>query len=77
MKIRVSVGDVEVQVSGVDLTNRQIRDLVRLAGVIAQELPPPVFETQQDSSAYPLGFTAHMDRADSINVLDRFMEDEE
>ena len=77
MKATVRVGDVEVQLSGIDITNRQIRDLMRLAGVIAQELPPPVYETQQDSSAYPLGFTAHMDRADSINVLDRFMEDEQ
>lgn len=35
MKVRVSVGDVEVRLSGADVSVRQVRELMRLAAALS------------------------------------------
>lgn len=61
MKIRVTVGDVEVRTDGLELTKRQIVDLLReLAGIAV--LTSGVAMASEDSEPRAhLGFTAHLE----------------
>ena len=78
MKIRVSVGGIKIQTDGIDLTKRDIHKLLEAAGSVALAiLEQQPDEESEEVERAPIGFSAHMDRADSVNVLDRFMEDEE
>lgn len=57
MKIRVTVGDVEVRTDGLELTKRQVVDLLReLAGIAVLTSSPSSSDERS-----PLGFTAHLE----------------
>lgn len=59
MKIRVTVGDVEVRTDGLELTKRQVVDLLReLAGIAVLTSASSSDDTEQRSQ---LGFTAHLE----------------
>ena len=57
MKIRVVVGDIELHLDGLDLTKRQVVDLLREAAGVAALLTVP----ESDDPKPALGFTAHLD----------------
>ena len=76
MKITVTVGDVHVKTEGVDLTPRQVRDLVRLAASVALALPTPAPEPAPEPA--PIGFTANLERnTEPLLDFSEWFEDEE
>ena len=59
MRVAIAVGEVSVELRGVTMTTRQVRELVRLCNEVAHDLPSkPDAETPS-----PIGFTASMERA--------------
>lgn len=77
MKVSLVIGGVEVTVSGVDLTLRQVKELMRSAGSIALALPVDPPSPAEPEKAHPLGFTAHLDLAPAEETYDWYDEDEE
>lgn len=77
MKVSLVIGGVEVTLSGVDLTLRQVKELMRSAGSIALALPPEPATTPEPERSHPLGFTAHLDLAPAEETYDWYDEDEE
>ena len=61
MKVSLVIGGVEVTLSGVDLTLRQVKDLMRSAGSIALALPREPDATLEVDKGHPIGFTASID----------------
>lgn len=76
MKVRVTVGPVEIRIDGLDVTERQVRRLLAQAGNIATGLvadsPEPVEEERP-----AVGFTAHIERAPDLRPESYFTDDEE
>ena len=64
MKARIVVGEVEVNLTGLDLTVRQVRGLIELAAAASQHLTPtPTIEVDPTPEpGAPLGFTATIER---------------
>lgn len=61
MKVRLVIGEVEVTLSGVELTLRQVKDLMRSAGSIALALPREPEIIGETDKGHPIGFTASID----------------
>lgn len=61
MKVSLVIGGVEVTLSGVDLTLRQVKDLMRSAGSIALALPRDTDMVLEPERGNPIGFTASID----------------
>ena len=76
MKVSLVVGGVEVTLSGVDLTLRQVKDLMRSAGSIALALPQEPTVTGEIEKSHPLGFTAHLEIAEPEETI-LWYDDEE
>lgn len=76
MKVSLVIGDVEVTLSGVELTLRQVKDLMRSAGSIALALPQEVTPPSEPQPSHPLGFTAHLDIAEPEEIT-LWYDDEE
>jgi hypothetical protein len=76
MKFTVTVGEVVIKSQGLDLTARQLRDVIRLAASIALALPNPPAEPDQAQA--PIGFTAHIERnTESLVDYSEWFEEEE
>lgn len=61
MKMRITVGDVEIRTEGMDLTKRQLVDLLRELASIAV-LTSDVSQAAEDPEPRQhLGFTAHLE----------------
>lgn len=78
MKIRITVGDVEIRTEDLDLSKRQIVDMLReLAGIaVLMHSAAASDDTEQRS---PLGFTAHLELDPQRNDepdLSEWFEDE-
>ena len=76
MKIRITIGDVDMRAEGLDLNVAQLRNLTRLAASIALALPgsPP----EIDSNPAPIGFTANLERnTEPLVDFSEWFEDEE
>jgi hypothetical protein len=73
VKIALVIGGVEVTLSGVDLTARQVKELMRSAASIALALPPDSPATP-DTPTNPIGFTAHVERASEEDAADWYEE---
>jgi hypothetical protein len=71
MKVRVVIGDVEVNLSGVDLTPRQVSAFVTKCASIALAMPQGVPEPEASA---PMGFTAHMDLDPERNLAEDVSE---
>lgn len=72
MNVTISVGDVSVELSDVDLTHRQIRDLLRQVADAANGgkfVPLESVEPDPEPSA-PMGFTASVERAEEYHRPD-------
>ena len=74
MRVAITVGEVSVELRGVTMTTRQVRELVRLCTEVAHDLPAKP-ETETPS---PIGFTASMERASEYVRPDfEWVDDEE
>ena len=58
--VRVCIGDVDVQMDDVEISLRQVRDLVRLVARVSLAGGEPVAEPVE--AGQPMGFTAHIER---------------
>lgn len=68
MKIKVAVGDVEVTVHGMDLTPRQVSNLIVKCASISAALG--VTAEEEPESKHALGFTAHMELDPERNLIE-------
>ena len=76
MKFTFTVGEVIIKSEGLDLTARQLRDMIRLTASIALALPNP--PTDPDQAPAPIGFTAHIERnTEPLVDFSEWFEDEE
>ena len=75
MKVTVKVGEVVVTVDGLDLTERQVRRLVTLAGQIAGSLVDNSPDSEPEERP-PVGFAAHVERATGLPPEYQFTDDE-
>jgi|GEM_PF-4538663 len=78
MKVHITVGVVSVEMLDIDLSKRQIAQLLQQAGKIAIELVADATDSEATSSGQPLGFTAHLeldpDRNSSEDMSEWFEE---
>lgn len=73
MKVRIKVGEVDLRVEGLELTKRQVKDLLTSAASIAVALTT---EPEPEPERPPLGFSAHIERAETIEEdLSEYFED--
>lgn len=72
MKARITVGEIEIRTEGLELTKRQVMDLLREAAGIAVLLSASPSEEQAASA--PIGFTAHLELDSARNDLEDFSE---
>jgi hypothetical protein len=61
MKIRITVGEVDIRLDGHELTHRQLRDLMRQATAHALTLNLTTKPDEPEPPTSSLGFTAHLD----------------
>ena len=69
MKVKVTVGEVEVSLSDVNLTPRQIAALINRCASIAVALGISPSEDEPEAK-HPLGFSAHMELDPERNSID-------
>lgn len=69
MKVKVTVGEVEVALSEVDLTPRQIAALINRCASIAVALGVSATEDEPETK-HPLGFSAHMELDPERNTIE-------
>lgn len=73
MRVRIKVGEVDLRVEGIELTKRQVKDLLTSAASIAVAL---VSDPEPEPERPPLGFSAHIERAEPIEEdLSEYFED--
>lgn len=60
MKARITVGEIEIRTEGLELTKRQVVDLLREAAGIAALLGV-TSTTEETSAGQHFGFTAHLE----------------
>ena len=60
MKVRITVGNVQIDTSGVDLTKADIKALAKLAATLADSGDTTVVAEEEPQPAF--GFTAHIER---------------
>lgn len=70
MKVKVTVGEVEVSLSEVDLTPRQIAALINRCASIAVALGISASSEDEPETKHPLGFSAHMELDPERNSID-------
>jgi hypothetical protein len=58
--VRVSVGSVDVQLDGVDVSVLQVRGLLRLMAEVSLAVGEEAAEPEEPRQ--PMGFTAHIER---------------
>lgn len=72
MKVRITVGQTQVVVSGLDLSRKEIRrllmDVASIAAATAEDAP---------EAPNPVGFSAHVERAGNMSPEAYFTDDEE
>jgi hypothetical protein len=61
VKVRIAVGEVELRTDGLDLSARQVRDLLNRAAMIAAAMTIAANHTE-DEPKQPVGFTAQVER---------------
>lgn len=60
MRVRVTVGNVQIDTKGVDLTKADIKALAKLAATLADSGETPVVAEEEPQPAF--GFTAQVER---------------
>ena len=59
-RVKVIVGEVRVELQGVDMSVSQVRSLVRLVAEVHQAVQVEV--EREDEPKNPVGFSAHLER---------------
>lgn len=73
MKIRIKVGEVDLRTEGLELTKRDLKDLLTSAASIAVALTT---EPEPEPERPPMGFSAHIERAENLQEdLSEYFED--
>jgi hypothetical protein len=75
MKVHVTVDPVEVRISGLDISERQVRRLMAEAGEIATRLLADAGEPAEEKAA--IGFAVITERASEPAPESFFTDDEE
>lgn len=74
MRIRITVGDLELRTDGIDLNKRDIRAFMRQMVAYAAALSSS--NTTEEPDKQPLGFAAHIERApDIVQDLSEWFEE--
>jgi len=74
MRIRISVGDLELRTDGIDLTKRDIRSLMRQ--MVAYTAALAAAGQAEEKESPPIGFAAHIERApDIVEDLSEWFEE--
>ena len=74
MRIRITVGDLELRTDGIDLTKKDIRALMRQMVGYAAALNGA--QPSEEKEQPPLGFTSHIERApDIVQDLSEWFEE--
>ena len=74
MRIRISIGDLELRTDGIDLTKRDIRSLMRQMVAYSAALATTAQSEEKESP--PIGFAAHIERApDIVEDLSEWFEE--
>lgn len=66
MRVKVAIGEVEVSMSGVDLTPRQISAFITKCASIAVALSAP----EETETSRAVGFTAHLELDPERNLAE-------
>lgn len=66
MKVAIKVGDVELQASGLDMDQRQIRQLLKAVASIAVAIAAETDTEPEEPERPPMGFSAHIERATEV-----------
>jgi len=64
MKIRITVGGVELRSDGLELTKRQLTSLLQSVASVALAVAPEP-DPEPDPKT-PIGFSAHIERAEPV-----------
>lgn len=73
MRIRITVGDIDLRMDGLELSKRDVKGLLQLAAGYAAALSQPA-EPEREST--PIGFAAHIERApDVVEDLSEWFEE--
>ena len=74
MRIRITVGDLELRTDGIELTKRDIRALMRQMVGYAAALHAT--QTSEEPDRPAVGFTSHIERApDIVQDLSEWFEE--
>ena len=74
MRVRITVGDLELRIEGIDLTKKDIRALMRQMVGYAAALGAT--QPGEEKEQPPLGFTSHIERApDIVQDLSEWFEE--
>jgi hypothetical protein len=76
MKVRITIGDVEIRTEDLDLTKRQIVDLLRELAGIAVLTAGTVQSNDEHEPRSVIGFTAHLER-EPTELAESYYDDEE
>ena len=77
MRIVVKVGGIKIQTDGIDLTKRDIHKLLEAAGSVALAILEQQPSDETEIERAPIGFSAHMERAQDLELEDFFSDDED
>lgn len=73
MLVKITVGEVELRIEGVDWTRRQVTSLLTQVASIAVALAG---DSEPDTPQQPMGFTAQIERAPEVyEDFSEFFED--
>jgi hypothetical protein len=64
MKVSIKVGEVQLHATGLDMDQRQIRQLLKAVASIAVAMAAEA--EQEEPERPPLGFSAHIERAAEV-----------
>lgn len=78
MKIHLTVGDLSVKVTDCEYTKREVKELLKsmssiYLAIVEASVPTP----EPTPEPNPVGFSAHLERADPLPTEDYFTDDEE
>jgi hypothetical protein len=64
VRVRVSVGEVDIRLEGVDISVRQVRGLAQLAAALSTVISGSGAEEEGEAqeARAPVGFAAHLER---------------
>jgi hypothetical protein len=72
VKVRITVGNVQIDTKGVDLTKADIKALAKLAATLADSGDTAPVAEEEPQAAF--GFTAHIERVQEVILTEDLSE---